>query len=101
MSDTPIPSVPDVRPYVVVFVAQLVLTVLTVLVSRVEDLGATLGVTAVMLLAAINAGMVAMFTMGIRRDGRLIAWLAVLTVVLMIGLLIWPGWDVSQRGRHF
>lgn len=101
MSDTPMNSAPDVRPYFAVCAAQLVLTVLAVLVSRVEDLGTTLGVVAVMLVAAINGGMVAVFTMGVRRDGRAIVWLAVMTMVLIAGLLVWPAWDISQRGRHF
>lgn len=92
---------PDTRPYLAVFVAQLVLTALAVLVSRVEELGNVLGIAAVMLVAAVNGGMVALFTMGLRRDGRLIVGLAVLTLVLITGLLIWPAWDVSQRARHF
>ncbi|MFN7915814.1 MAG: hypothetical protein U0Q55_10795 [Vicinamibacterales bacterium] len=101
MSDPSMPSAPDTRPYLVVWAAQLVLTLLAVLVARVEALGTTLGIAAVMLLAIINAGMVAVYTMGIRRDGRAIVWLAVVTVVLIAGLLVWPAWDISQRGRHF
>lgn len=98
----PSPSVvPDVRPYLAVGAAQLVLTVLAVLISRVEELGDRLGMLAVMLVAVVNGGMVAVFTMGVRRDGRLIAGLAVLALVLMAGLLVWPGLDISQRGRHF
>lgn len=101
MAESPVNSDPDVRPYAAVFVAQLVLTVLAVLVSRVEELGTSLGVAAVMLVAAINAGMVAFFTMGIRRDGRLITWLAVLTLLIIVGLLVWPAWDIGGRGRVF
>ncbi|MGC4083575.1 MAG: hypothetical protein QM736_16050 [Vicinamibacterales bacterium] len=53
---------------------------------------------AVMLVAVVNGGMVAVFTMGVRRDGRAIVWLAVLTIVLLAGLLVWPAWDVAYRG---
>lgn len=101
MAESPVNSAPDVRPYLVVFVAQFVLTVLAVLISRVEELGTSLGIAAVMLVAAINAAMVAFFTMGIRRDGRLVSWLAILTLAVIVGLLVWPAWDIGGRGRTF
>ena len=100
MAEPSMPT-PDVRPYLVVYVAQLVLTVLALLVSRVQELGNGLTIAAVMLVAAVNGGMVAVFTMGVRRDGRAILWLAILTIVLIAGLLVWPGWDIAHRGRHF
>jgi len=82
-------------------IAQLVLTLLAVLVSQVGELGVRLGALAVMLIAAVNGGMVAVFTMGIRRESRFVLWLAALVLVLIAGLLVWPGWDISQRGRQF
>jgi uncharacterized membrane protein YhaH (DUF805 family) len=59
------------------------------------------GVVIVMAIAGVNAVVVAVAQMGVRRDGRLPLWLALLTLVLITGLLIWPAVDVSQRARWF
>lgn len=92
---------PDVRPYVVVSAVQVALTILAVLVSRTEGLGTTLTAMAVMTLAAMNGGMVLTFTMGLRREARFVLWLALVTIVFIAGLLVWPAWDIGQRGRQF
>lgn len=90
----------DVRRTLTLFVAQLVLTGAAVLVSRLE-LGGRVGMAAVMLVAAVNGSMVAVFLMGVRRDGRLVTMLALGTLIFIAGLLVWPAWDVSQRVRLF
>ncbi len=91
---------PDTRRHLVTFASQLVLMLATVAVSRLE-LGVRLGTSAVMLLAAVNATVVAVALMGVRRDGPLVRTLAVLTLVVIVGLLVWPAWDVAYRVRAF
>ena len=95
---TPTDAAPDTRRQVMTFAAQLVLMLATVAVSRL-DLGVRAGAAAVMALAAVNAGVVAVGLMGIRRDGAFVRMLAVLTLVVIIGLLVWPAWDVAYRVR--
>ena len=93
-------TAPDIRRHLLVFASQLLLLLVTVAVSRL-DLGVRLGTSAVMLLAAVNATVVAVVLMGVGRDGRLVRMLAVLTLVVIIGLLVWPAWDVAARLRVF
>ena len=93
-------TAPDTRRHVVTFASQLVLMLATVAVSRL-DLGVRLGATAVMLLAAVNATVVAVALMGVRRDGPLVRMLVVLTLVVIVGLLVWPAWDTAYRLRVF
>lgn len=100
MNTTSADEMTDARRSLALFVTQLVLTGAAVLVSRLE-LGVGLGIAAVMLVAAVNASIVAIFLMGVRRDGRLVTMLALGTIVLISGLLIWPAWDISQRARLF
>jgi len=100
MNTTAIDGMTDVRRSLTLLVAQHALTGAAVLVSRME-LGVRVGIAAVMLIAAVNGLMVAVFLMGIRRDGRLVTLLALGTLVFIAGLLVWPAWDVSQRVRLF
>jgi hypothetical protein len=81
-------------------VAQLLLTGLAVGLSQV-GLGLRAGIVAIMGVATLNAMMVAVLLLGVRREGRLIWIGAVSTVFLMIGLLVWPAWDVWVRARVF
>ncbi len=97
---TPAHAAPDSRLHMLTLACQLVLMLATVAVSRL-DLGVRLGATAVMLLAAVNATVVAVVLMGVRRDGPLVRMLAVLTLVVIVGLLIWPSWDGASRVRVF
>lgn len=98
MRSTSTDKPPNLRRYLAIFASQLVLTGAVVLLSR---LGGRIGMTAVMLVAAVNASLVAFVMMGVRRDGRLVSVLAVMTVLLLIGLLVWPAWDVAERARVF
>lgn len=95
---TPADTASDTRRHLVTFASQVVLMLATVAVSR---LGGRLGMTVVMLLAAVNATVVAVALMGVRRDGPLVRTLAVLTLVVLVGLLVWPAWDVASRLRVF
>ncbi len=95
---TPADTPPDSRRHLLTFALQVALMLATVGVSRI-DLGVRLGAAVVMLLAAANATVVAVALMGVRRDGLLVRLLAVLTLVVILGLLIWPAWDVAYRVR--
>ncbi len=97
---TPADTAPHSRRHLLTLATQLGLMLATVAVSRLE-LGVPLRATAVMLLAAVNATVVAVVLMGVRRDGVLVRMLVVLTLVVIIGLLFWPAWDVAQRVRVF
>lgn len=88
-----------VRRATVVFGAQLALLAATVVVARLASGRA--GITAVMLLAGVNALVVAFVLMGLRRDGRAPIALAVLTVVITVGLLFWPAWDIAYRAPRW
>jgi hypothetical protein len=90
----------ELRRYLAVFVAQLVLTGVAVLVSQL-DLGVRTGVAAVTVVAVLNAAMVAVVLMGVRRDGRFVSALALAVIVFAVGLLVWPAWDVYERARMF
>jgi len=88
------------RRAVQAWAAQLGLIAVTILASRVMAGGWT-GTTLVFLVAGANGLVVALAAKGVRRDGQWPSVLAVLTLVLIVGLLIWPAWDISQRVRWF
>ena len=93
-------KMPNPRGYLTVFVSQLVLTALAVLVSRM-DLGGRWGGVVVMGVATVNGLLVAIMLLGVRREGRLVSVLALAVVVFLVGLLVWPAWDVAQRTRVY
>ncbi|HUR32599.1 MAG TPA: hypothetical protein VM032_02320 [Vicinamibacterales bacterium] len=88
------------RRYVLVFVAQLVLTGMAIAVSR-RGSGSAGGAAAVLLVSAINATIVATGLMGVRQGGRLVGALILITLIFAAGLLGWPAWDVYERARAF
>lgn len=57
--------------------------------------------TVVMLIALLNGTVVAFGAMGLKRDGWMVSTLMAMTFFFIIGLLIWPAWDVAQRLRVF
>lgn len=97
---TPEAAGSDLRRYGVAFVAQLVLTIAAVAVSRLE-LGVRLEAAAVMALAAASGAMVAVVLMGVNRESLLVRLLVLLTLVLIVGLLMWPAWDTAFHLRVF
>lgn len=97
---TPAVTAPGSSRHLLTLVVQLLLMLATVAVSQL-DLGVRLGMTAVMLLASVNAIVVAVVLMGVRREGFLVRMLAVLTLAHIVGLLVWPAWDVAYRVRVF
>src|SRR5215212_5419188 len=92
-------SRPDIRRYVTLFVAQLVLMAAAILASR-TDLG-RVSSALVMLAAGTDAAVVAIGLMGARLAGRSISALVRLSVFFMAALLFWPAWDVDERAPGF
>lgn len=98
MHSTPADS--GARRFLLIGAAQFALVGLVVLVSRL-DLAGSVRSAAIMGTSLVNGLIVALALMGVRRDGRMIALLALGVVVLIAGLLIWPSWDTFDRVRSF
>lgn len=96
MVSQPADSQPDIRRYVAIFVAQLALTGAAIGASRL-GLGTASTVVLVAAVAAVNAVVVALGFMGVRRDGWVVPLVVVVTVFFLIGLLFWPAWDLYER----
>ena len=78
-----------VRIYITVFVALMVLTIVTVAVSYV-DLPLPIAVTVALLVATIKGSLVACYFMHLISEKKLIYAVLVLTVVFFIALLALP-----------
>jgi cytochrome c oxidase subunit 4 len=86
---------PQVKGYITVFAALLVLTALTVAVSYVH-LPTTPAVTVGVTIALAKAALVAMFFMHLKHERRLIYAALILTAVLFValmGLTLWSETD--------
>jgi hypothetical protein len=44
---------------------------------------------------------VAFTLMGVRRSGRWVLFLLLATTVFVVGLLVWPAWDVYERAGAY
>ena len=78
-----------VRIYITVFVALMVLTIITVAIARVH-LPLPIAVTAALLVATIKGSLVACYFMHLISEKRLIYAVLVLTVVFFAALLALP-----------
>ena len=78
-----------VRVYITVFVALMVLTIVTVAISRVH-LPVPIAVTVALIVATIKGGLVACYFMHLISEKKLILWVLALTVVFFIALLALP-----------
>ena len=78
-----------VRIYITVFVALMVLTIITVAISRVH-LAVPIAVTVALLVATIKGSLVACYFMHLISEKRLIYAVLALTVVFFIALLALP-----------
>ncbi len=79
---------------------QLALIALAVAVAQLMPAGrGTIAI--VMVIAAMNGAVVAFGAMGLNRDGWMVSALMAMTFFFIIGLLIWPAWDVVERSRVF
>jgi len=78
-----------VRVYITVFVALMVLTIVTVAISRVH-LPVPIAVTVALLVATIKGSLVACYFMHLISEKKLILWVLALTVVFFVVLLSLP-----------
>jgi cytochrome c oxidase subunit 4 len=78
-----------VRVYITVFVALMVLTVITVAISRVH-LSVPMAVTVALLVATVKGGLVACYFMHLVSEKKLIYAVLVVTVLFFIALVALP-----------
>ena len=78
-----------VRVYITVFVALMVLTIVTVAISRVH-LPIPIAVTVALVVATIKGSLVACYFMHLISEKKLILWVLALTVVFFVALLALP-----------
>jgi cytochrome c oxidase subunit 4 len=78
-----------VKVYITVFVALMVLTVITVAISRVH-LPVPMAVTVALLVATVKGTLVACYFMHLVSEKKLIYAVLVLTAVFFIALLLLP-----------
>jgi len=78
-----------VRVYITVFVALMVLTIITVAIARVH-LPVPIAVTAALIVATIKGSLVACYFMHLISEKKLILWVLAVTVVFFFVLLAVP-----------
>ena len=78
-----------VKVYITVFVALMVLTIVTVAISRVH-LPVPIAVTVALLVATIKGSLVACYFMHLISEKKLILWVLAVTVVFFVVLLSVP-----------
>jgi cytochrome c oxidase subunit IV len=78
-----------VKVYIIVFVALMVLTIVTVAISRVH-LPVPIAVTVALLVATIKGSLVACYFMHLISEKKLILWVLAMTVVFFVVLLSLP-----------
>ena len=78
-----------VKVYITVFVALMVLTIVTVAISRVH-LPVPIAVTVALVVATIKGSLVACYFMHLISEKKLILWVLALTVVFFAALLALP-----------
>lgn len=79
----------EVRTYLMVFAALMVLTVVTVAASYLR-LALPVAVLVALVIATIKGGMVASFFMHLIHERRLIFWVLLLTVAFFVFLMFIP-----------
>lgn len=80
-----------VRTYILVFVTLLVLTMVTVAVSRLH-LPVAAAVSVALVVASIKGGLVASYFMHLIDERRLIYWVLGFTVAFFLAVLLLPLW---------
>jgi cytochrome c oxidase subunit IV len=87
-----------VRIYITVFVALMVLTIVTVAISYL-DLPVPIAVTVALLVATVKGGLVACYFMHLISEKKLIYAVLVLTAVFFVALLALPA--VTQGNGYW
>jgi caa(3)-type oxidase subunit IV len=87
----------EVRTYVNVFLALMVLTVVTVAISYVQ-LAVPLAITAALIIATVKGSLVASFFMHLLHENRLIFAALLLTVAFFLVLIFIP---LATQADHF
>ena len=80
----------ETRGYVLVFVALMALTVITVAISRLHVESLLLAVGAALLIAVVKGSLVACYFMHLISERKLIYWVLLLTVVFFVVLMFLP-----------
>jgi cytochrome c oxidase subunit 4 len=79
----------QVRVYITIFVAHMVLTLVTVAISRVH-LPVPIAVTAALIVATVKGSLVACYFMHLISEKKLIIAVLALTVVFFVALMALP-----------
>ena len=88
--------VPQVRGYVAVFGALLVLTLVTVAISYVQ-LPASSTVAVALTIATAKAALVALFFMHLKGERPMVYWTLALTAFLLVALLAFVLWSEADH----
>jgi len=80
----------DVKIYIGIFLALMVLTLVTVGAWKFLDLPLGMTVTIALIIAAVKGSLVAGFFMHLISEKKLIYWVLALTVVFFLTLLLLP-----------
>ena len=85
----------QVKIYILVFVSLMVLTMVTVAVSRLH-LPVAGAVTVALVVAAIKGGLVAGYFMHLLSERKLIYWVLGITVAFFLAVLLLPLWGLFE-----
>ena len=85
-----------VKVYITVFAALMVLTIVTVAISRLH-LSTPIAVSVALLVAIVKGSLVACYFMHLISEKKLILWVLLLTVAFFIVLLFVPVFTVHDR----
>lgn len=86
-----------VRVYVIVFVALMALTLITVAISTLH-LGTTAAILVALFIASLKASLVAAYFMHLISEKKLIYAALTLTVLLLLVLMVLPVSHFADRG---
>ena len=84
------------RVYILVFVALLALTMITVAVSTLH-LSTTAAITVALIIATIKGSLVASYFMHLISEKKLIYVVLILTVIFFVGLMLLPVGSFSDK----
>lgn len=90
----------SVRRYFMVFGALLSLTALSVAVTQLPVAG-RLTIVAAFAIATLQASLVAMTLMHVRKEGVWIYGVVLFTLFVVVNLLFWPAWGHYERAQFF